>query len=71
MREASTGTYVAIITRAYMEDSKVMITTVSKLTTGGQINVENPSVIVVGGDVVREGGLKAMKKAGINFESNT
>ncbi|BDR91926.1 uroporphyrinogen-III C-methyltransferase [Vulcanisaeta souniana] len=62
------GTYVAIITRAYMEDSKVMITTVSKLTTG-QINVENPSVIVVG-DVVRE-GLKAMKKAGINFESNT
>lgn len=61
------GTYVAIIMRAYMENSKVTITTVGKLATE-QVNVENPSVIVIGG-VVRE-GLKAMKTAGINFKLN-
>ena len=61
------GTYVAIITRAYMENSKVTITTVGKLASG-QVTVDNPSVIVVG-DVVRE-GLKAMRTAGINFELN-
>ncbi|ADN50414.1 uroporphyrinogen-III C-methyltransferase [Vulcanisaeta distributa] len=61
------GTYVAVITRAYMENSKVVITTVDKLSSG-EVGVENPSVIVVG-DVVRE-GLKAMRIAGISFEMN-
>ncbi len=51
-----------------MENSKVVITTVGKLSSGGEVGVENPSVIVVG-DVVRE-GLKAMRIAGISFEMN-
>ncbi len=50
-----------------MENSKVVITTVGKLSSG-EVGVENPSVIVVG-DVVRE-GLKAMRIAGISFEMN-
>ncbi|MGC8606975.1 MAG: uroporphyrinogen-III C-methyltransferase [Vulcanisaeta sp.] len=61
------NTYVAIITRAFMENSKIIITTVTKLATG-QVSAENPSVIVIG-DVVRE-GLKAMKAVGTNFELN-
>ncbi len=64
---ADPSTYVAIITRAYMEDGRALITTLGKLAAGG-IVVENPSVIIVG-DVVRE-GLKAMRAAGINFEIN-
>lgn len=58
-------TPVAILTRAFMEGSRVTITTLEKLTINNVI-AENPSVIVIG-EVVNE-GLNAMKMAGIKYE---
>jgi len=47
------GTPVAIITRAYMEGSNIIITNLGEIAKGG-VSAVNPSVIVVG-EVVRKG----------------
>ncbi len=59
------GTPVAIITRAFMENTKITIATVGSVAAG-KVVAENPSVIIVG-SVVSE-GLKAMKLANIKHE---
>jgi uroporphyrin-III C-methyltransferase len=59
------STPVAILTRAFMEGSKVTITTISNIATN-KVSAENPSVIVIG-DVVTQ-GLRAMRLANIKYE---
>ncbi|MFP3216632.1 MAG: uroporphyrinogen-III C-methyltransferase [Vulcanisaeta sp.] len=58
-------TPVAILTRAFMEGNKVVITTLGSIVAG-KVTVENPSVIVIG-DVVQQ-GLRAMEMAGMKYE---
>jgi uroporphyrin-III C-methyltransferase len=59
------STPVAILTRAFMEGSKVTITTIGNIATN-KVSAENPSVIVIG-DVVAQ-GLRAMRLANIKYE---